>query len=328
MMLASISILAYDENVKLGPSSLESLRVFDACARHASYTRAAEELGISPAAVSQRMRQLQVEIGAPLFDRRGPRIALTGCGEELAEKIGQALSILGAAVRTCRDPGSIRVSAAPTFASRWLAPRLADYAGSHRITLDAASDLRAPGSFDVAIRSGLGGWKGYCATFLFPIEATPLYNPHLYRPPKLVTPRDLVECALLPSDAWPAWFDAAGVDLPGDGFAKSGVRYPTQDLAGAAALEGAGLALLSPRLFADAIGQGRLARPFEALVSGPGGYWALVSNHERRPAVLAFRDWLVDAGGKAPPSNRTIRDPDLPLGPATGVRRTARYIQG
>ncbi|PSJ38869.1 LysR family transcriptional regulator [Allosphingosinicella deserti] len=286
--------------MSLGPSSLESLRVFDACARHGSYTRAAEELGISPAAVSQRMRHLQADIGAPLFDRRGPRIALTDSGKELAGKVGQALTILGTAVQSCRDCDTIRVSAAPTFASRWLAPRLASFAGSrtHRITIDAASDLRAPGSFDVAIRSGLGRWKGFQATLLFPIEATPLYNPQLYRPAPLAAPRDLVDCARLPSDAWPAWFEAAGVDVPGDAIGGSGVRYPTQDLAGAAVLEGAGIALLSPRLFADALGAGRLVRPFETMLHGPAGYWVLISDHDRRPSVLAFRAWLVEASRK------------------------------
>lgn len=271
--------------------------MFDACVRHGSYTRAAEELGISPAAVSQRMRHLQADIGAPLFDRRGPRIALTDSGAELAGKVGQALAILGTAVQSCRDCETIRVSAAPTFASRWLAPRLAGFAGgrTHRITIDAASDLRAPGSFDVAIRSGLGPWKGLQATFLFPIEATPLYNPQLYRPPSLAAPRDLLGCALLPSDAWAGWFEAAGVDVPGAELGGSGVRYPTQDLAGAAALEGAGIALLSPRLFADAIAQGRLVRPFETMLRGPAGYWLLISDHDRRPSVLAFRAWLVDA---------------------------------
>src|SRR5688572_15165030 len=107
--------------------ALETLRVFEACARHESYTRAAAELGISPAAVSQRMRNLQAELGTALFDRSGPSIALTEAGQRLAGRVREAMEQLAAAVTECVNPNVIRVSATPTFASRWLASRLATF---------------------------------------------------------------------------------------------------------------------------------------------------------------------------------------------------------
>ena len=283
--------------MKLRSSSLETLRVFEACARHGSYTRAAGELGISPAAVSQRMRNLQAELGTAVFDRTGPRIALTRAGELLARRVGDALAQLAAAVAECTSAQVIRVTAAPTFASRWLAPRLAGFTERYGIAvvLDPSTDLRAPGSFDVAVRSGLGDWQGYCATRLFPIERTPLYNPDRYRPERVETPADLLRCRLIESDDWPLWFAASGIPFPPHGLTGSGARYPTQDLAGAAAIEGAGVALLSPRLFETAIRDGHLVQPFDTVVSGPESYWAVTGERESRASVIAFRDWLARA---------------------------------
>lgn len=280
--------------MRFGSSSLETLRVFEACARHGSYTRAAAELGISPAAVSQRMRRLRVELGTAVFRRNGPQIALTQAGEQLARQVSDALALLAAAVAECKGGAAIRVSAAPTFAARWLTPRLGAFTACHgfSVELDPATDLRLPSSFDVAIRSGLGNWKGFTAACLFPIDRTPLYNPDRYTPPKIDSPADLLDCTLIESDDWPAWFEAVGQPfskLP----KRSGVKYPTQDLAGTAALEGAGIALLSPRMFESALQEGRLVQPFETTVSGPEAYWALMDERESRTPVTTFWDWLV-----------------------------------
>jgi LysR family transcriptional regulator, glycine cleavage system transcriptional activator len=280
--------------------ALETLRVFEACARHGSYTRAAAELGISPAAVSQRMRNLRAELGTTLFDRSGPRVTLTEAGQRLAGKVREAMVQLEAAVTECINPNVIRVSAAPTFASRWLAPRLAGFTERHGIAvlLDPSIELRAPGSFDVAVRSGLGPWKGYSATRLFPIERTPLYSPQRYRTEKIETPADLLTCQLIESDDWASWFEAAG--LPSSVHLRgAGARYPTQDLAGTAASQGGGVALLSPQLFESSILEGQLVQPFDTVVSGPEAYWLLIGEQEPRRSVLAFRDWLTGALGEA-----------------------------
>ncbi|WP_165356615.1 LysR family transcriptional regulator [Sphingosinicella sp. BN140058] len=275
---------------------LETLRVFEACARHGSYTRAAAELGLSPAAVSQRMRNLHAELGTALFHRSGPRVALTDAGQRLAGRVREAMALLAAAVAECADPRILRVSATPTFASRWLAPRLTSFTEPHglAVAIDPAIDLRAPGSFDIAIRSGFGDWQGYSATKLFPLDRTPLYNPRSYRDQQIEAPRDLLECQLIESDDWPSWFEAAGVPFSGH-RQGTGVRYPTQDLAGTAAIEGGGVALLSPRLFQSSILAGQLVQPFDVILSGPEAYWLLIEEREARRSVLAFRDWLATA---------------------------------
>ncbi|WCM29397.1 LysR family transcriptional regulator [Sphingomonas sp. QA11] len=281
--------------MKLRPSSLETLRIFEACARNESFTRAAVEIGISPAAVSQRMRSLRTELGTLVFERNGPRITLTDAGRRLADKVGDAMAQLAGAVEECANADIMRVSAAPSFASRWLAPRLASFTDRHNIavTLDPAIDIRAPGRFDVSVRSGRGNWKGYEATALFPVERTPLYNPQCYRPARIARPADLLACRLIDSDDWPNWFALAGLSPPPGRLSSSAARYPTQDLAGAAVIEGGGVALLSPRLFDSAIAEGRLVQPFDVVLSGPEAYWALISDRESRVSVVAFRDWLV-----------------------------------
>lgn len=281
----------------LRASSLESLRVFDACARHGNYTRAADELGVSPAAVSQRMRNLRIELGVQLFDRHGPRVSLTPEGEALALRVSRALVELSSALDDYTRPRLVRVSATPTFAARWLAPRLTEFTERFgvAVTLDPSIELKAPGSFDLAVRSGAGDWAGYRVTHLMPIELTPLYSPRRYKPPVNVeTPRNLAHCRLIGSYDWPSWFEAAGVQVTPDVSVTSTAVFPTQDLAAAAAIEGAGVALLSPRLFQRAIVEGQLVQPFELVVEAREAYWALVRDHEVRPPVLAFRDWLFD----------------------------------
>lgn len=280
--------------MKLRRSSLEALRVFEACVRHGNYTCAAAELAISPAAVSQRMRNLQAEIGTPVFHRSGPRVTLSEAGRRLAERVAGAMAQLAMAVDECTSAERIRVSAAPTFAARWLAPRLARFTEHNgvAVTMDPAIDIRAPGSFDVAVRSGIGDWPGYDARALFPIECTPLYNPQICAAP-IRRATDLLACQLINSDDWSRWFKLAGVAVPPGRVPVSAACYPTQDLAGAAAIDGTGVALLSPRMFQGAITRGHLVQPFETVLSGPESYWVLVSDGEARRQVLAFRDWLI-----------------------------------
>src|SRR4030095_1072133 len=108
--------------------SLESLRFVEACVRHGNFTRAAAELGVTPTAVSLRIRDLEAELGAKLFHRSGPRIAATKAGVAVARRIGEAVGLICSAVDEFGNTDQmLRVTAAPTFAMRWLTPRLARY---------------------------------------------------------------------------------------------------------------------------------------------------------------------------------------------------------
>lgn len=276
--------------------SLETLRIFDACARHMNFSRAASELCITPAAVSQRIRSLESEIGKPLFVRNGPRIRLNGDGEMLFRRTRAIMELAHAAIAELQRVRSLRLTVTPTFASRWLAAHLPDFEARHpdiAIEIDVSADVRDPGRHDIAIRSGAGDWPGADVTPLFAVEATPMLGPQLLHRRPLAEPSDLACFPMIPSSEWPRWF--AGQQLPPpDMRAARRASYPSQDLAAQAALEGKGVALLSPRLFAAELASGRLIRPFSFVLSGPDRYWLVEPRSDPNAAAQSFRDWLLE----------------------------------
>ena len=170
-----------NESVPTKLPPLELLRFLEACVRHQNMTRAARELGVTPAAVSLRIRNLEAELVAPLFLRSGPRIIPTDAGTALALRINAALTDLGDAVQACREaPARVRITAVPTLASRWLADALTEY---HRInptvdvTVDSTDLVRPLGSFDLSLRHGPGKWTGLCAQRIFGSDVTPMLAP-------------------------------------------------------------------------------------------------------------------------------------------------------
>ncbi|MBW8723951.1 MAG: LysR family transcriptional regulator [Inquilinus limosus] len=286
--------------------ALDSLRFLEAGVRHANFTRAAAELGVTPAAVSLRIRDLEAELGVTLFRRSGPAVTPTEAGAALAGRVARALGLLRAAVEECRGAAEpLRVTAVPTFAMRWLTPRLAAYHAlpdAVPIRLDVSAELRPADGFDIAIRTGTGDWPGFEAAALMPVEATPMLSPALAA--GLSSPADLTALRLLPHDGWQRWFREAGVEAPALRFYAD--DYPTHELDAAAAIEGAGVALLSPRLFAPLLRDGKLVQPFPHVIRGPAAHHLLLRPGEARPAVLRFRDWLQDEA----------RRPDSGLTPA------------
>lgn len=270
---------------------LESLRVLAACVRHRSFSRAARELGLTPAAVSSRMRALEGQIGVTLFQRHGPRLTVSDPGVALAEEIDAALALMQSAVsRSQGAQRAIRVTCAPTFASRWLVPRLAEYhasTGAQPITLDATATLLGPAQFDVAIRSGAGPWRGFSAARLLPELGTPMLSPSLLRKKKRVSVERLLEIPLIPDSRWAEWFELAGQSNAKPSFAAT--RFPTYELEALAAARGIGVALLSPVLFGEMCRQGELIAPFDTVVEGPASYWALWPEKAETPH---FVKWL------------------------------------
>lgn len=279
-------------NARLPP--LESLRIFEATARHGNFTRAAHELGITPAAVSLRIRDLEAELGQQLFLRNGPRIALADAGAALAGPMAEALGIARAAVADCRAAGvTLRVTSTPTVAAHWLAKRLPAYhelAPSTRIRLEVSTELRSPGQFDVAIRSGYGGWPDVEAVELLPVLGTPMLSPGLAVQLPLDTPADLQQFPLLPDVNWRHWFRLAGIEEPRLNLTST--TMVTQDMTAAGAVAGAGVALLSPVLFADLLAEGKLVRPFEPAFVGPETYYVLRNRRDDRPEAARFIQWL------------------------------------
>jgi LysR family transcriptional regulator, glycine cleavage system transcriptional activator len=259
-----------------------------------SFVRAAERLFLTPAAVSLRIRTLEAELGQPLFLRTGRRVVPTAAASVLASRIREALAGIGEALdefQAATPP--LRVTAPPTFASRWLAPRLAQYPASRGlgIELDVSTDVRDPGAFDVAIRTGRGGWAGLDESPLTPVDVTPMLAPSLLATGTLSAPEELAGFEVLPHPDWEQWFREAECKIP-QGLRLAGVEYPTHELNANAALAGAGVALLSPSLFRPLLTEGLLVAPFACVLSGPAWHFALMRSDDHRPAPRHFCAWL------------------------------------
>jgi len=256
---------------------LDSLRILAVCVRHGNFSRAAAELGITPTAVSQRIRALEAHIGFELFSRNGPRLVATARAKTLGQKLEHALGLMRAAVDDCRRARhSLRVTCAPTFAARWLVPRLDTYQslpGADAITLDADQNILPRGQFDVAIRSGVGPWPGYEAVELLKEQGTPMLSPKWLPGGATLTVKKLLKIPLIPDPRWQEWFKLAGVANAKPHFIAT--RFPNYELEARAAMQGSGAALLSPVLFADLKAQGALVAPFPRVVAGPNSYWLL-----------------------------------------------------
>ena len=277
--------------MRKAPPPLESLRVLAACVRHGSFSRAATELGITPAAVSQRMRALEAQIGVTLFRRHGPQLVTTDRARALGQKLDHALGLMRTAVDECRSVRHpLRVTCAPTFAARWLAPRLASYQtlpGANAIALDTSQAISPPSSFDVAIRNGPGPWPGHEAVRLLVERRTPMLSPKWVPAGAQLTVRKLLRVPLIPDPRWSDWFRLAGFPNAKPEFVAT--RFPNYELEAQGALQGMGAALLSPVLFAELTTQGALIAPFASMVEGPNSYWLLWT---KGSASTHFVGWM------------------------------------
>jgi LysR family glycine cleavage system transcriptional activator len=269
---------------------LDSLRVLAACVRHRNFSRAASELCLTPSAVSLRMRRLEAQLGVRLFVRHGPQLRVTREGLVLASRVDEAMTTIRAALDECRQATSaLRVTCAPAFASRWLVQRLIAYHAredAEPVALDVTDALLAPGEFDVAIRSGTGPWPGFEAVELLPELGTPMLSPALAGR-RAMTPARLLELPLIPDGRWLRWLTLAGLANAKPVYAPT--RFASYELEAAAATKGAGVALLSPFLYADLVADGALVAPFDVTVEGPARYWALWREHAAMPH---FVRWL------------------------------------
>lgn len=282
--------------------SLESLRVLEACISAGSFARAAERLFLTPAAVSLRIRTLEAELDQPLFLRLGPRVIPTEAAIMLANRVRLALDDINEALEAFRAfAPRLKVTAPPTFSSRWLAPRLPQYAaaGGVGIDLDMSVDVRDSRTFDVAIRTGAGGWPGLTEFPLFPVDVTPMLAPRLLEKATLRTAMEWTDLALLPHPDWHRWFIEMQGEVP-DNLRYVEVDYPTHELNAAAALEGQGVALLSPSLFHPLLADGRLIAPFSCVLRGPDWHFALMRSDDTRASPRHLCEWLCEQARGSP----------------------------
>lgn len=285
---------------------LGALRAFEAAARHLSFTRAAGELCVTQAAISHQVRQLEDWLGEPLFTRRGHALTLTRKGASYLAELSQAFDQIAAAtgrVREARD-GPLRITVLPSFASRWLLPRLPAFRARHpEVDLRVTSSLdtwSGDDAFDAGIRSGLGRWPGLKADLLARESLSPVCSPALAKgPPSLAEPADLASAPLLhdqPRGAWEQWCRHANVSLD----LSQGPAFNDSALVLQAAIDGQGVALGRLTLAGDDLRNGRLVRLFDLALPNDYSYWIVYTRAAaQRPDLAAFRGWLLEEARKA-----------------------------
>jgi LysR family glycine cleavage system transcriptional activator len=285
--------------------SLNALRAFEAAARHLSFARAAAELHVTPAAISQQIKQLEDSLGVSLF-RRGRVLALSEAAGVALSSISEAFDRLEAAashLRADRRDGPLVVSVPPAFAARWLVPRLDDFHNRHpdiELRLLATRRLVEFGveDVDVALRFGAGPYPGLFAERIMPEVIVPVAAPALAAVIK--RPADLLMCTLLHDDshewdpAFPDW-DTWLASLAVESDAPLRIRhYGDINLVIQAAVTGQGAALAWHSLVVDELHGGRLVRLLDSAFSTDHGYHLVAPlNRLQIPKIAAFREWLL-----------------------------------
>ena len=290
---------------------LNGLRAFEASARYLSFTKAAEELNVTPAAVSQQVKSLEEYFGVQLFKRLTRALMLTDSGQLVLPILQEGFDKLAEADRILRsrqDKRILTVSLAPSFGAKWLVPRLDRFRRAYPdydIRIDA-TDTRADfrrDNVDIALRYGRGDYRGVVSECLISDTAVPVCSPRLLEHEHpLREPADLRYHTLLhiqwkmENDAapnWRMWLKAAGLtDIAFD----RGPQFSMESMAIQAAIEGQGVALISTALVDEDIAARRLIHPFPDDVNQQTNfsyYLVYPEAHLQRPKVAAFRDWVM-----------------------------------
>ena len=279
---------------------LSSLRPFEAAARLESFSRAAEELHLTHGAVSRQVRALEDHVGAALFTRHGKRVALTVAGRAFAERIRNALQEIEQAAEALGDrrrANRLTVSVLPSFASRWLMPRLIRFMDANpaiEVNVMASTALAnfANDEVDVAIRFGRGPWPPLACEEFLDDEYFPVASPKMNRGKLPKEPRDLLGVRIIREerDYWHEFFAAARVplDAPLAGHSFNDSTYALQ-----AAARGEGVALARRSIVAEDLQRGTLKRLFRIAVPSRESYWFVSPKAlADTPKVKAFREWV------------------------------------
>lgn len=281
---------------------LNALPCFEAAARLLNFSKAAEELSVTPGAISRAIRNLEDQLEAQLLERGTRSARLTAVGEPYARAVREILEQLASAtavVTTRRSDTTLNVSTSDGFAGRWLVPRLYRF---HRAQPDIDVRVSTTGKLatffgdgiDIAVRYGRGEYPGLTAEFLTDEEVFPVCSPALLKGKHpLRKPEDLKHHTLIrdayPVD-WAAWFTVAGVK---GGNPRRGLTFDSYTFAVDAAVKGEGVALGRSTLVADDLAAGRLVRPFMQALKGVSSFYLVYPPEAiRQRKVRLFREWI------------------------------------
>ncbi|MGA1808001.1 LysR substrate-binding domain-containing protein [Sphingobium sp. WW5] len=281
---------------------LSAIRVYEAAARLENFTAAAQELGMTQAAVSYQVKLLEERLGISLFQRTGRKVALTEKGREIAPILTRAFDQMrqGFAALTQDHSAVLSISCTNSFAHLWLAPRIGAFQMRHpnlavRIMADDAVVDLARDGIDLAVRGGKGEWPGLEAKLLTHNRLVPMCSPawrDRYGP---IADAQALHALprLSPDDMWwHEWFAAMGVEAdPADG--PPGIALDSQVMEGRAAIAGQGIAILNHFLWKAEVEAGQLVEAVPSYVREIASYWLVYPPHARNtPKIKAFRDWI------------------------------------
>lgn len=292
--------------------TLGALRAFEAAARHLSFTKAAQELNVTPAAISQLVRQLEEQVGNKLFIRTTRSLELTERGRAAWPHLRDAFDRLHAGARELRNapgPDMITVSVTPSFGSCWLMPRLMDFHALYpgiSVRLDARDELCdfKRDDVDIAIRQGRGHYKGLTSELLMSDVALVVCSPALLdgrssqAPQRLLKQKTLLhvdwQIAADAAPTWARWAEYHGVE---DVKLSGGLRFSIEDLAVRAAISGLGIALVTKAFVADDLAARRLVRALPEKYDMPAAFHHYLVHPtpppEKRKRLRLFRDWIL-----------------------------------
>lgn len=290
-------------------ASLNALRSFEAAARHLSFADAAAELGVTPSAISNQVKRLERRLGRPLFLRGHQHVGLSDAGRRLSSRLTAIFLDLERTLSEEIGPlaETLEISVMPSFAAKWLAPRLPDFAKAHpafpvRVSgSDKLMDFDR-GDVDVGLRYGPGGYAPLYEVRISDAAAFPVCSPAYLANNReaLTRPSGLLELQLLRDEtslrsarlpSWSAWLQQAGEE---GGAAIKGPTFESLHLALAAALAGQGVALGLTPLVDDDLRSGALVAPFDLKLESPDAFWFVCRQDRlREPRIRAFRDWIV-----------------------------------
>ncbi|GBD49796.1 LysR substrate-binding domain-containing protein [Methylopila sp. Yamaguchi] len=281
--------------------SLTTVRAFEAAARHGSFRAAANDLKLSPSAISHAVLKLEQSLDVRLFEREGRHIRLSADGETLMRHVGVAFDELRRGMETVSTRGAplLRLHAAPSFAAQWLSPRLTRFFAAHpdiEVRLASSTEYArfTNGDFDADIVYGPPRGESVTVVPLGEETVTPLCAPEVAA--SIRCKEDLLACVLIQSDAklvrWPDWFERNGMSAP----PPHGMRFDRSFLAIAAAADRLGVALESTRLAERELAAGRLVAPLAGLAKDVRyvGHRLVFPQTGRQPrTVRLFAEWLL-----------------------------------
>ena len=293
---------------------LNSIRAFETTARHLSFTKAAEELNVTAGAVSQQVKALEEYLGVLLFHRKNRSITLTQEAIISLPQLADGFSKLSEGIESIRNYQTnkpLTITLPPTFASRWLMPRLMRFQSLHPeidVRIDASYKMvdLINNDIDAAIRFGTGDYPNLHSDFLFEQKVIPVCSPDLLKKGRqLESPEDLKNFTLLHCDYflkpssqaqpdWNMWFALVGIDM-NIIDTKRGLHFAQHDLMVQAAIDGQGVGLIASVSAQQALKDGKLIQPFQSYIPLDDSYYFVYpKNKSNLKRIQAFREWLLN----------------------------------